>query len=65
MSNHESKVILTDEEMLQDVQDLSSFDRNKFLNQIEKIVKIKDKIFEEIIIDFGKITNRNKFLKIY
>ena len=51
--------------MLQNVQDLSSFDRNKFLNQIEKIVKIKDKIFEEIIIDFGKITNRNKFLKIY
>lgn len=51
--------------MLQNVQNLSSFDRNKFLNQIEKIVKIKDKIFEEIIIDFGKFTNRNKFLKIY
>ena len=51
--------------MLQKVQNLSSFDKNKFLNQIEKIVKIKDKIFEEIIIDFGKATNRNKFLKIY
>ena len=51
--------------MMQKVQDLSSFDRNKFLNQIEKIVKIKDKIFEEIITDFSKATNRNKFLKIY
>ncbi len=44
------------------VQDLSNFDKNKYLNEIEKIILIKDKISEEIIKDFCKATDRNKFL---
>ena len=36
-----------------------------YLDEIEKIIKIKDRVFQQIIEDFGKSTNRNKFLKIY
>jgi hypothetical protein len=44
---------------------LSKNVRNKYLKEIEKIVIIQDKIFKEIIADFGKTTKNNKFLQIY
>jgi hypothetical protein len=44
---------------------LSKNVRNKYLKEIEKIVIIQDKIFKEIITDFGKTTKNNKFLQIY